>query len=517
MFALLSSTLVNTTGDGLYIAGSALFFTRGLGLPVAKVGLGLTCAGIVGLTAGVPLGRLADRRGPREVLIAIQLVQAVAIGSYVLVGRSLGAFVLVATVCIAGMQGADAAKGALVGRLASADPVGLRAMLQSVSNIGISVGTVLAGLALAAGTHLAYQSLMLGDAASFLGGALLLLPVPQTQAAVHPSPGIGRRRWLALRDRPYVALTAANCVMALQFFVLAFAMPLWVIGHTRAPRWLVSPMLLTNTVLIVLLQVRFSRSTKTAGGGARSIRRAGMVLAASMLLYSVASGVGELTAAAILLAAVIAHTIGELLQSAGTFGVSYGLAPEAALGGVSRCLRAGYRYLSRGSTRHSGGDMPGPRPERVAIHWRVVPAQRFRHPAPRPLGRRRPPVSGHNGGREPNPCDSRCPGGCRPLGSTTAGSNLMCTANRVTPSAASSSPEILARRVAVRRGCTNTMRARVARHTNRLEEVVACYRDRVGLLEAGRFADHEGYELGAGAPALAEQILARLRLTATPA
>ena len=332
MFALLSSTLVNTTGDGLYIAGSALFFTRGLGLPVAKVGLGLTCAGIVGLTAGVPLGRLADRRGPREVLIAIQLVQAVAIGSYVLVGRSLWAFVLVATVCIAGMQGADAAKGALVGRLASADPVGLRAMLQSVSNIGISVGTVLAGLALAAGTHLAYQSLMLGDAASFLGGALLLLPVPHTHAAVHPSPGIGRRRWLALRDRPYVALTAANCVMALQFFVLAFAMPLWVIGHTRAPRWLVSPMLLTNTVLIVLLQVRFSRSTKTAGGGARSIRRAGMVLAASMLLYSVASGVGELTAAAILLAAVIAHTIGELLQSAGTFGVSYGLAPEAALG-----------------------------------------------------------------------------------------------------------------------------------------------------------------------------------------
>ena len=38
------------------------------------------------------------------------------------------------------------------------------------------------------------------------------------------------------------------------------------------------------------------------------------------------------TAAFILLAAVITHTIGELLQSAGAFGVSYGLAPEAALG-----------------------------------------------------------------------------------------------------------------------------------------------------------------------------------------
>lgn len=330
--ALVTSTLVNTTGDGLYIAGSALFFTRGLGLPVSKVGLGLTLAGIVGLTAGIPLGRLADRRGPREVLIAIQIVQALAIGSYVLVGHSLWLFIPVATVVIAGMQGADAAKGALVGRLSSRDPVTLRASLQSVSNIGISAGTVLAGFALASGTHLAYQSLMLGDAASFLGAALLLLAIPRL-AASRPAPTArARPRWLALRDRPYLALTAANCVMSVQYFVLAFAMPLWVIGHTKAPRWLISPMLLTNTALIVMLQVWFSRSAKTPTGGSRAVRRAGLVLGVAMVLYSVASGVGETAAVIILLGAVVAHTVGELLQSAGTFGISYGLASEATLG-----------------------------------------------------------------------------------------------------------------------------------------------------------------------------------------
>lgn len=158
--ALLASMLVNTAGDGLYIAGGALFFTKGLGLPVATVGLGLTLAGVIGLGAGVPLGRLADRRGPREVLIAIQLAQALAIGSYVLVGRSLWAFIAVATICIAGMQGADVAKGALLAQLAADDPVSLRAAMQSVSNIGISIGTVLAGFAIASGTHLAYESLM---------------------------------------------------------------------------------------------------------------------------------------------------------------------------------------------------------------------------------------------------------------------------------------------------------------------------------------------------------------------
>lgn len=39
-----------------------------------------------------------------------------------------------------------------------------------------------------------------------------------------------------------------------------------------------------------------------------------------------------------------------------------------------------------------------------------------------------------------------------------------------------------------------TMRVRLARHTERLEEVAAFYRARVGFREVGRFTDHEGYD-----------------------
>ena len=38
------------------------------------------------------------------------------------------------------------------------------------------------------------------------------------------------------------------------------------------------------------------------------------------------------------------------------------------------------------------------------------------------------------------------------------------------------------------------MKLRVSRHTDRLEEVVAFYRDLVGLPELGRFNDHDGYD-----------------------
>ena len=35
---------------------------------------------------------------------------------------------------------------------------------------------------------------------------------------------------------------------------------------------------------------------------------------------------------------------------------------------------------------------------------------------------------------------------------------------------------------------------RIARHTERLEEVVAFYRDGIGLPEIGGFSDHDGYD-----------------------
>jgi catechol 2,3-dioxygenase-like lactoylglutathione lyase family enzyme len=38
------------------------------------------------------------------------------------------------------------------------------------------------------------------------------------------------------------------------------------------------------------------------------------------------------------------------------------------------------------------------------------------------------------------------------------------------------------------------MQLRLARHTNRLDELVRFYRDGLGLREIGRFNDHEGYD-----------------------
>jgi ribosomal protein S18 acetylase RimI-like enzyme/catechol 2,3-dioxygenase-like lactoylglutathione lyase family enzyme len=52
----------------------------------------------------------------------------------------------------------------------------------------------------------------------------------------------------------------------------------------------------------------------------------------------------------------------------------------------------------------------------------------------------------------------------------------------------------LSLRGAGRTGTAPAMRLRVARHTERLDELVAFYRDGLGLIEIGRFRDHDGYD-----------------------
>jgi MFS family permease len=72
--ALLLVGLVDATGTGLYLAGSALFFTQIIGLSAAQVGLGLSVAGVLGILSPIPFGKLADRWGPRAVLLLLQQV-----------------------------------------------------------------------------------------------------------------------------------------------------------------------------------------------------------------------------------------------------------------------------------------------------------------------------------------------------------------------------------------------------------------------------------------------------------
>ena len=61
---LCGQSILFAVGEGFFMTGSAVFFTKIVGLSSAQVGLGLTIAGVVTFFFAVPLGKLADRIGP---------------------------------------------------------------------------------------------------------------------------------------------------------------------------------------------------------------------------------------------------------------------------------------------------------------------------------------------------------------------------------------------------------------------------------------------------------------------
>jgi MFS family permease len=319
------ATLANTFGNGIFFPVSAIYFTRSVGLSPAQVGIGLTVAGLCGLLAGVPAGHLADVRGPRNILVALALAQGVGVAAYTLVDGFV-AFLLLACVVTTLDRAGNAVRNGMVAALgAPEERVRLRAYLRVVTNVGITAGAPLGGLALAVDTSAAYVTVIALDAATFVLAALLILRVPLVPPRPHTG---GEPRLAVLRDRPYVAVAAVHAVLALQFGLLDVVLPLWVTRHTEAPTWVVAAVLVLNTVTVVALQVRASRGVATVGQGAGALRRAGLVLAIACAVFAVSGSVPAGWAVVLLLVGALVHVVGELLQSAGGWAVSFGLAPE---------------------------------------------------------------------------------------------------------------------------------------------------------------------------------------------
>src|SRR5215469_12665946 len=161
---LLMAALVDWVGTGMFLAVSTVFFVRVVGLPVAQVGLGLTVAALAAMTMILPIGRLADRMGPRGVLIGVELLQGAATAGYLTVHGWWG-FLAVSVVVAMMQQAAPPLIQALVGELADA-PVRSRilAIHRTVINVGISVGSLIAGVLLGSGLHQAFSVLIVADA-----------------------------------------------------------------------------------------------------------------------------------------------------------------------------------------------------------------------------------------------------------------------------------------------------------------------------------------------------------------
>jgi MFS family permease len=323
------ATLLSRVGNGLLMTVSVLYFTRIVGLSIAQVGLGLTIAGLFGLLSAVPMGHLADRRGPRTLFFVLSLMVCGVSLLYLLV-NTFWQFLVVSVVLTVIDRGAGAVRAALIAAITQgAGRVAARAYLRAVTNIGIMAGAGIAIVALHFDTGTAYRLMFVLDAALSIVAAFVVLAVPRVAPQPRSDDG---PVWIALRDRGYLAVAALNAAMSIQYAVLDVAIPLWVVDHTDAPRWTVALLLIINTVVVGLFQVRSSRGIADPTTAARATRTAGLLLMASMVLFAGASWGNAALAVGLLAVGALVQVIGELLQSSGSFLLGFDLAADHAQG-----------------------------------------------------------------------------------------------------------------------------------------------------------------------------------------
>jgi MFS family permease len=349
------NAFVGSVGTGLFLTGSVLYYTRVVHLSNTQVGLGLSIAGVCGMLASIPIGGLADRLGARQVLVGLHVWR---IGGYALIAfvHSFWWFLLMVCLVTVADRAGPPINQAMVGTLfTKQERVRTMAFLRAVRNVGLSLGALLAGAALTADTPLAYRLLTLGNAVSFLPMALLVASLHRYQhqpAAVPAATDDGgpSSDLRPLRDLPFLGLAVSNGLLMLHDSVLFVALPLWIAQQTAAPRVMVSLMLVINTLLTALGQVRWTRMTETLPAAIRVMVLSGLVLAGASAVFGAAHYGGPLVASLLLVVGVVALTVGENLHSASSWQVSFDLSPESA--------RA--RYLSVFGLGQAGQDMLGP-------------------------------------------------------------------------------------------------------------------------------------------------------------
>jgi MFS family permease len=317
------ATSIDAIGTGLFLAGAAIFFVRSIGLTPAQVGLGLSIGGAVGLVTTVPIGVLADRLGPRRLLVISQLWRAACLVGLVFVSDVTWFIVVAALMAIAETATPSLIQAVVASAVGTEGRVRNMAILRSTRNVGFSLGALLAVPLITAGSTLTLAAILLGNALSFLVAALILVRMPVPRGAVaRRQPGF-LRVLVSFTDWRYAGLASLNGVLSLHKTILVFGIPLWLIGATGAPAGLVAVLVFLNTVMAVVLQVPLSRHATVAGGAPRVLRLAGVMLAGCSVAIAAAAYVSPASAAVLLILATALMTLAELWQAGGGWELSY--------------------------------------------------------------------------------------------------------------------------------------------------------------------------------------------------
>jgi MFS family permease len=322
-------TIISRVGNGLFMTIEVIYITLIVGLSPLEVSIALGLGGLVSLLVAVPAGMIADRFGAKRILFLAFVIEGLALLPLMFVRDFWSLLFVNIFVWIAGTVGHNATSTVIATLGTGEDRVSIRAAQRAMANLGIAIGTVFAGVALAINTELAYQVTIGLDFLMFLWAATFILRLPHVKPTVKKGDPISL---VAFKDWRFLAATVLNGVVSLHFLIQGIALPLWILHYTEVPKWWVSVLFVINTVIVTVLQIRMSKGTGDTMVSVKKFRLGTVYLLGSCLIYAASAHLPLWISATVLAVGMVVHTFGELYAAAGSWSIGFDLAVEKHMG-----------------------------------------------------------------------------------------------------------------------------------------------------------------------------------------
>jgi MFS family permease len=332
--ALVGSLVLVSVGGGLFLPLSIIYFTALTAVPLSVLGVLLGAASAIAIPVPLCAGLLVDRLGARSLVMGGQLLQAVSFLAYAWVREPVGIFSASAAGAV-GVRLFWSSVFTLIADHADHAAAGGKDLWYARANIartvGIGLGGLIAGVAIAGGSDAAYRAIAWAASGCFALAAatiatFLRAPSPRGSG---PAPRFGYR--VVLGDRPFLGLTVLNSCYALSTIMLGLTLPTFIRTALHSPAWLASVILAGNAVLIALLGSPLTRRLSRQRRTRVLCLAAGLWTAWSLSLAAIAPGRAP-WAVPVLIAATLAFTLAEVTHAPAAMAIAAACGPPQARG-----------------------------------------------------------------------------------------------------------------------------------------------------------------------------------------
>jgi len=339
--------VANAFGNGTVLPFVIIYLHNVRGIPLGLAGLAAAVNSAAAFASGFAAGALADRIGPRRVLVAALLVMTAAISLFPLIDNTWHAYVL--NIALGTGSGAfwPSQSSMLTGLAPTSRRHSAFAVQRLTMNLGVALGGLAGGLIADADHPRTFTVLFLIDAATFASYALVVAVLPSPPRP----PELAGSYADVVRDRPFMRYVLLNATfITVGMVVIVELLAPYAKNEAGLSEDAIGLLWAINALVVVVAQLPIA---KLAEGRRRmhALAAMGVLWAAALLAVGVAGAWLDTTQAFALMAiAVGVFAIGECLHGIVHGPLTADLAPAALVG----------RYMALGTQSWQIGWIIGP-------------------------------------------------------------------------------------------------------------------------------------------------------------